>query len=78
MNWVVADVGGWRRPRLGRPSWWQIVMLGGATVATAITFTATSATPPNKAPVVTYVRVIDPTPPKPADKRHGARNKRRP
>ena len=69
MNWVVADVGGWRRPRLGRPSWWQMVMLGGATIVTAITFTATSATPPNDAPAITYVRLVDPKPPKPVDER---------
>ena len=69
MSWVVADIGGWRRPRLGRPSWWQMVMLGGATIVTAITFTATSATPPNDAPAITYVRLVDPKPPKPVEER---------
>lgn len=72
MGWVVADVGGWRRPRLGRPSWWQMLGLGGAMIVTAITFTATSATPPNKAPGdITYVRVVEPKPPKPAAERDG-------
>lgn len=78
MAWAVADVGGWRRPRLGPPSWWQALGLGGATIATAITFTATSATPSNKVPgagqgAVTYVRVIEPKPPQPAGRRNGAR-----
>ena len=75
MNWVVADVGGWRRPRLGRPSWWQMIMLGGATIATAITFSATSATPPNDAPAITYVRLAEPMPPKAVEKRDGGRRK---
>ena len=68
MAWTIADVGGWRRPRLGRPTWWHALGLGGATIVTVITFTATSAIPPNEAPgAVTYVRVVEPTPPKPRD-----------
>ena len=66
MSWTVADAGGWRRPRLGRPSWWQAFALGGATIVTAIIFSATSATPgfspPDAAMAVTYVRSVDSAP----------------
>ncbi len=74
MNWTVADVGGWRRPRLGRPSWWQMLGLGGATIVTAITFSATSATPPNQvAGDITYIRSVAPAPPQVQDKRTRSR-----
>jgi hypothetical protein len=76
MSWVVADVGGWRRPRLGRPTWWQVLGLGGATIATAITFTATSATPSITAPsAVIYMRMVEPMLPQPGSERHGDRAK---
>lgn len=64
--WTGADRGGWRRPRMGRPTWWQALGLGGATIVTAITFSATSATPPYTAPgAVTYVRVVERDPTRP-------------
>ncbi|MEO7410461.1 MAG: DnaJ domain-containing protein [Sphingomicrobium sp.] len=71
---TVADVGGWRRPRLGRPTWWHALGLGGATIVTAITFSATSAIPPNNAPGdITYVRVIEAKPLKAGEERVGVR-----
>lgn len=69
MAWTMADIGGWRRPRFGRPTWWQALGLAGASIVTVMTFSATSATPPftapTDAPVVTYVRSVEPGPPKP-------------
>lgn len=69
--WTGADTGGWRRPRMGRPTWWHALGLGGATIITAITFSATSATPPFTAPAgpgaVTYVRSVERDSARPGD-----------
>ncbi len=68
MAWAVADAGGWRRPRWGRPTWWQALGLVSASIVTVMTFSATSATPPfspaTETPKVTYIRSIAGTPPK--------------
>lgn len=73
MAWSMADVGGWRRPRWGRPTWWQAAGLAGASIVTVMTFSATSATPPFPAPAtVTYVRLV-PKPPQPVDERKSER-----
>lgn len=70
MSWTVADAGGWRRPRFGRPTWWQTLGFAGATIVTVMTFSATSAIPPVAPPkdarVTTYVRTIEPVPPRPS------------
>ena len=74
MAWAMADIGGWRRPRWGRPTWWQALGLAGASIVTVMTFTATSAIPPNEAPgAITYVRLVESAPPKPASERDRAR-----
>lgn len=76
MAWSLADIGGWRRPRWGRPTWWQAAGLAGASIVTVMTFSATSATPPfpapADAPVVTYVRMV-PKPPQPVEERESER-----
>lgn len=77
MRWATADTGGWRRPRWGRPTWWQALGLAGASVVTMMTFSATSATPPftppKETPVVTYVRSVEPAPPQTPEPRPRAR-----
>ncbi|MES2903902.1 MAG: J domain-containing protein [Pseudomonadota bacterium] len=74
MVWAVTDIGGWRRPRWGRPTWWQALGLVSASIVTVMTFTATSAIPPNEAPgAITYVRLVEPRPPKPNNGRDGER-----
>jgi len=49
-RWTGDNAAAMRRLRRGRPTWWQLVGLGGASIVTAITFSATSATPPFVAP----------------------------
>lgn len=81
ISWAVGDTGGWRRPRWSRPTWWQALGLAGASVVTMMTFSATSATPPftppKDAPVVTYVRTIQPAPAPTDEDREKARRRGR-